>query len=189
MISSFPSRNDAELCNACVDDRLVTRIISGVADQNLRRKLLAIDPPPSLAEALRVCRSEESAVHTETELASTRRTIGRAASKTQRYRSASRHRQGEGSVKCEGCGNEPHPRGRQKQCKASVVTPAASQAISATFVTRKPLNNTVMKVRTNSPTPRVLEQLAAFGSGMLNSPCRSIAHQKFSSGLPVQTFL
>ena len=84
--------DDAELCSACVDDRLVTRIISGVADQNLRRKLLAIDPPPSLAEALRVCRSEESAVHTETELASTRRTIGRAASKTQRYRSDSRHR-------------------------------------------------------------------------------------------------
>lgn len=75
--------DDAELCSACVDDRLVTRIISGVADQNLRRKLLAIDPPPSLAEALRVCRSEESAVHTETELAGTRRTIGRAASKTQ----------------------------------------------------------------------------------------------------------
>ena len=84
--------DDAELCSACVDDRLVTRIISGVADQNLRRKLNAIDPPPSLAEALRVCRSEESAVHTETELASTRRTIGRAASKTQRYRSDSRHR-------------------------------------------------------------------------------------------------
>ena len=55
--------DDAELCSACLDDRLVTRITSGVTDQNLRRKLLATDPPPSLSETLRLCRSEESAVH------------------------------------------------------------------------------------------------------------------------------
>ncbi|KAG0721036.1 Retrovirus-related Pol polyprotein from transposon opus [Chionoecetes opilio] len=109
---------DAELCSSCLDDRLVTRITSGVADQNLRRKLLAIDPPPSLPEALRLCRSEESALNTETDLTSTRRTVGRAVSTRHRYQSASRPRHHEVGAKCEGCGGEPHPQGRQKQCKA-----------------------------------------------------------------------
>ena len=59
--------DDAELCSACLVDRLVTRITSGVTDQNLRRKLLAIDPLPSLPEVLRLCRSEVNAVHTETD--------------------------------------------------------------------------------------------------------------------------
>ncbi|KAG0722364.1 Transposon Ty3-I Gag-Pol polyprotein [Chionoecetes opilio] len=110
--------DDAELCSSCLDDRLVTRITSGVADQNLRRKLLAIDPPPSLPEALRLCRSEEFALNTETDLTSTRRIVGRAVSTRHRYQSASRHRHHEVGAKCEGCGGEPHPQGRQKQCKA-----------------------------------------------------------------------
>ena len=37
--------DDAELCSSCLDDRLVTCVASGVADQNLHRKLLVLDPP------------------------------------------------------------------------------------------------------------------------------------------------
>ncbi|MPC48364.1 hypothetical protein E2C01_042134 [Portunus trituberculatus] len=96
--------DDAELCIDCVDNRLVINITSGVADQNLGQKLLAIDPPPILPVALRLCRSEESLVNMETELACTRRSIGRAARKMQRYWSASSHYQKEGNTKCVGCG-------------------------------------------------------------------------------------
>lgn len=110
--------DDAELCSSCLDSRLVTRITSGVADQNLRRKLLAIDPPPSLPDALRLCRSEESAVNTETDLTRVGRTVGRVVNKRNRHRSMSRHRQKVSDSRCAGCGGEPHPRGRQEQCKA-----------------------------------------------------------------------
>ena len=51
---------DAELCSSCVDQRLTTRIMSGLRNQETRRKLLAIRPFPSLVQAVDVCRSEEA---------------------------------------------------------------------------------------------------------------------------------
>lgn len=110
--------DDAELCYSCLDFRLVTRITSGVRDQGLRRKLLAIDPPPSLPDALRLCRSEESACNTATDLTSATKTVRSVTHRKQRQRSASRHCAKESGDRCGGCGSEPHPNGRQKQCKA-----------------------------------------------------------------------
>ena len=52
---------DADLCNACIDRRLVTKIMSGICDKQTRTKLLAISPLPDLETTTAICRSEESA--------------------------------------------------------------------------------------------------------------------------------
>ena len=59
---------DADLCATCLDARLITRIMSGVRSEALRKKLLAIDPFPALKDVLAVCRAEESAEHTDADL-------------------------------------------------------------------------------------------------------------------------
>ncbi|XP_045126111.1 uncharacterized protein K02A2.6-like isoform X1 [Portunus trituberculatus] len=104
-------------CDECLDSCLVTRITSGVVNQSLRRKLLAIDPPPDLPDVLRLCRSEESAMKTETDLDNAGNVVKRISTNKRRPRSASRGRQ-MGATRCTGCGGSPHPQGRLKQCKA-----------------------------------------------------------------------
>ena len=52
---------DADLCNACIDRRLVTKIMSGICDKQTRTKLLAISPLPDLETTTAICRSKESA--------------------------------------------------------------------------------------------------------------------------------
>ena len=61
---------DADLCGTCLNDRLTTRITAGVASEDLRKKLLAINPFPRLEDVVARCRGEESATNTETDLAS-----------------------------------------------------------------------------------------------------------------------
>ncbi|XP_046438430.1 uncharacterized protein LOC124189960 [Daphnia pulex] len=51
----------ADLCGACSETRLVTRIIAGTRDAETKKKLLAISPFPCLQVAVNICRSEESA--------------------------------------------------------------------------------------------------------------------------------
>ena len=60
--------NNADLCKVCIDDRLTTRIMSGIRDPEIRRKLLAHTPPPPLQTTINICRSEESARNDELEL-------------------------------------------------------------------------------------------------------------------------
>ena len=108
--------DDAELCDKCLDSRLVTRITSGIANQPLRRKLLAIDPPPDLQEVVRLCRSEESALRTGSDL-DTAGNVKRVSVRQPRPRSATRGRTLRES-KCMGCGGEAHTQGLQKQCNA-----------------------------------------------------------------------
>jgi hypothetical protein len=55
----------ADLCKTCWDSRLSTRIISGIRDQEARKKLLAKSPFPSVQEAIYLCRSKESASKNE----------------------------------------------------------------------------------------------------------------------------
>ncbi len=55
----------AELCTTCWDSRLSTRIISGIRDQEARKKFLTKTPFPTLQEAVDLCRSEESATKNE----------------------------------------------------------------------------------------------------------------------------
>ena len=52
---------EGEICQNCVETRLVTRIMSGIADVEVRQKLLAITPFPSLKTTVEICRSHESA--------------------------------------------------------------------------------------------------------------------------------
>ena len=59
---------DADLCATCLNARLITRIMSGVRSEALRKKLLAIDPFPALKDVLALCRAEESAEHTDADL-------------------------------------------------------------------------------------------------------------------------
>ena len=61
--------NNAYLCQHCIDDRLTTRIMSGIRDPETRRKLLTYTPPPSLQTTVDVCRSDESARNDEATLA------------------------------------------------------------------------------------------------------------------------
>ena len=61
--------NNADLCQHCIDDRLTTRIMSGIRDPETRRKLLTYTPPPSLQTTVDVCRSDESARNDEATLA------------------------------------------------------------------------------------------------------------------------
>ena len=56
---------DADLCGTCLNDRLTTRIMAGVASEDLRKKLLAINPFPGFVVAR--CHSEHSATNTEAE--------------------------------------------------------------------------------------------------------------------------
>ena len=58
---------DADLCGTCLNDRLTTRIMAGVASEDLHKKLLAINPFPRLEDVVARCRSEESATNTEAE--------------------------------------------------------------------------------------------------------------------------
>ena len=43
---------DADLCGTCLNDRLTTCIMAGVASEDLRKKLLAINPFPRLEDPL-----------------------------------------------------------------------------------------------------------------------------------------
>ena len=51
----------ADLCAACRDTRLTTRIMAGVRDTETKRKLLALSPFPTVQQTINICRSEESA--------------------------------------------------------------------------------------------------------------------------------
>jgi hypothetical protein len=51
----------ADLCAACRDTRLTTRIMAGVRDTETKRKLLALSPFPTAQQTINICRSEESA--------------------------------------------------------------------------------------------------------------------------------
>ena len=54
------SRN-ADLCKVCLDDRLLTKIMAGLMDQEAREELLARVPTPKLEEAISFARSKEAA--------------------------------------------------------------------------------------------------------------------------------
>ena len=60
----------ADLCLACLDTRLNTRIMSSVRLDALRKKLFALGPFPALKDVLTLCRVEESAAHMDADLTS-----------------------------------------------------------------------------------------------------------------------
>ena len=52
---------NADLCKTCLDERLLTKIMSGVVDRDVREELLAKVPAPGLEEAIVFARSKEAA--------------------------------------------------------------------------------------------------------------------------------
>ena len=108
---------EAELCDSCLDDRLTTRIISGIRDSECRRRLLALRPFPKLQEAVDMCRSAEISKSNEAALAgSADQTVGRLSrpkTGTQKsgFQPLPRRRE-----KCGFCGEDPHE--SQDQCPA-----------------------------------------------------------------------
>ena len=61
LVSVRELATEAELCSECIDQRLSTRIMSGLRNQETRCKLLALRPFPSLEKVIAICRSEEAA--------------------------------------------------------------------------------------------------------------------------------
>ena len=111
---------EAELCSQCIDQRLTTRIMSGLRNQETRRKLLALRPFPSLERVIDICRSEEAAQANNEVLQDVINRSHNVFSITdhrgQSQRSPSRGRQG---PPCGRCGRSSHLRG---------TCPAADQA-------------------------------------------------------------
>lgn len=46
----------ADMCAACLDSRMATRIMAGIRDTETRRKLLALSPFPTGQQAINICR-------------------------------------------------------------------------------------------------------------------------------------
>lgn len=61
LISVKELGDEADLCSTCIDDRIAAKLTSGIADNETRRKLLAISPTPCLSNVIDICRSEEIA--------------------------------------------------------------------------------------------------------------------------------
>ena len=103
---------DAELCTQCLDPRLTTRIMSGLRNQDTRRKLLALRPFPSLERVIDICRSEEAAQANDDVLQDVMNRSHSVFSisdrRGQNQRSPSRARS---SQPCGRCGRSSHLRG------------------------------------------------------------------------------
>ena len=108
---------NADLCKVCLDDRLITKIMSGVVDNEVRQELLSKVPAPKLEEAIVFARSKEAAQRSNRDL--TGRTIqqirgrdrlrSRSESPRGSYRgdqSRDRSRQDRTRQRCFFCGDE-----------------------------------------------------------------------------------
>ncbi len=51
----------ALLCDSCIDQRMTTRIMSGIRDSDVRKRLMSLTPFPMMDQAVNLCRNEESA--------------------------------------------------------------------------------------------------------------------------------
>lgn len=103
--------NNADLCQQCLDDRLTTRIMSGIRDPETRRKLLAITPPPSLLTTVDICRSEESARNDEAALANNDKghtKIDRIGKKTWQRSKTRNNATSKHNHRCGYCGKSAH---------------------------------------------------------------------------------
>ena len=107
----------ADLCEECYDDRLITRIMSGINSSETRKKLLAINPPPKLLQTVvDICRGEESATSNESSLSKGR---VNKVSKAKGKRDGSASRPAKDDT-CSKCGYKAHAEG--KACPAAGQT-------------------------------------------------------------------
>jgi hypothetical protein len=93
--------NAADMCAACLDSLMATRIMAGIRDTETRRKLLALSPFPTGQQAINICRSDKSAKASEKSL-NHPPSVAQLHSKSQRPDTASdNHR-------CGSCGQSAH---------------------------------------------------------------------------------
>lgn len=93
----------AQLCNACLDQRMTTRIMSGIRDSDVRKKLMSLTPFPDMVQALNLCRSNESAVKSKHHFAN--RQVAKV--KNAQLKKSEKPSQKSPST-CKACGNAPH---------------------------------------------------------------------------------
>ena len=112
------------MCGDCLEDRITTRVIVGIRDPETRRKLLALNPFPSLQTAIDLCRSEEAATENEPALERQSRGVNRVGEKRGgRFRHGrGRSRDRKGNDGCQKCGRnhkeeEPCP-AKGKSCNS-----------------------------------------------------------------------
>ena len=106
---------DADLCDSCMDRRLVTKIMSGIRDKETRMKLLAISLLPDLQKVTDLCRYEESAKLDEARM-------GRAKSEKNVCRARSKSKDISKSSSCRRCGRSTCPPKGQTVCPATGKT-------------------------------------------------------------------
>ena len=110
---------EADLCNECIEQRLVTRIMSGVRSKELKQKLLAINPFPKLKDVIDICRSYESSIRDCSSLDE------KSINKLSTYRKNKKEKMKRTSSKSENCSycgkNEIHERSncpaRDSKCR------------------------------------------------------------------------
>ena len=61
LVSVQKMARNADLCKVCLSDRLLTKVMSGIANQEVREELLARVPAPNLEDAIVYARSKEAA--------------------------------------------------------------------------------------------------------------------------------
>ena len=60
----------ADLCRHCMDNRILTKLMSGLQDGETKEELLTKVPAPSLEDAIDLCRAKEAARRSNRELSS-----------------------------------------------------------------------------------------------------------------------
>ena len=106
---------DADLCNECLNRRLVTKIMSGIYDKETRTKLLAMSPLPDLQTVTDLCRSEESAKLDDARISRQLNERRAYQSKFRRNFSKSKERN---KTPCTKCGKKTCPPKGQTHCPA-----------------------------------------------------------------------
>ena len=108
-------------CQKCYTRQLITRIVSGIRDSEVQKKLLALRPFPELNKVIEVCKAEETAAKDRAALSTSR-----SANHATRGRSQSRDRSKQGNQrntggtdkKCFNCGQKCSRVGGGKNCPA-----------------------------------------------------------------------
>ena len=60
LVAIWKMAKNADLCKICLDDRLLTKITTGLTDQETHEELLVRVPTPKLEEAIVFARSKEA---------------------------------------------------------------------------------------------------------------------------------
>ncbi len=109
--------DDAEICKHCREDQLITQILVGCKDGEVRRELFKKRPFPSFDEAINICHRHDVAIRNEESLQG-----GNEVNKVSAYireekndrlqcdSSYTRSQSEESMGKCNRCGGGPHPK-------------------------------------------------------------------------------